>query len=127
MKKCYKCKTEKDEGDFHKSAKRYDGLSARCKPCTISYVGTKYTVPKLRKQIMERLGTSCAKCGFDDIRALQIDHINGGGKREILSFNGNTRNYYKSLVKKDLSDYQILCANCNWIKRYENNECANDR
>src|SRR5690242_5812608 len=27
---------------------------------------------------MEILGSSCKRCGFSDIRALQVDHINGG-------------------------------------------------
>lgn len=63
----------------------------------------------------------CATCGFDDFRALQIDHINGDGakqKRELRGINLYTwlrqQNYPKG--------YQVLCANCNWIKRHKNNE-----
>jgi len=30
----------------------------------------------------EFFGCFCAKCGFDDRRALQVDHIEGGGRKE---------------------------------------------
>lgn len=70
----------------------------------------------------------CARCGFKDLRALQIDHINGGGKREITRFR-DLQQYYSFLNKMELEElrkkYQILCANCNWIKTSENRECWN--
>jgi len=78
---------------------------------------------KLRSQIEIALGSKCKSCGFSDPRALQIDHINGGGHKERLTL-GST-----SLLRKCIrlmqnspdiffSNYQLLCANCNWIKRY---------
>jgi hypothetical protein len=74
----------------------------------------------MRQDALDKYGNCCAKCGFDDFRALQIDHVHGGGKREI----GKLGIY--AVLKKALEDttgsYQLLCANCNWIKRYENNE-----
>lgn len=77
-----------------------------------------------RGSVFELLGYKCVKCGFCDIRALQIDHINGDGKEERSS-NPGARKYYKEMLKnisEKKSKYQILCANCNWIKRFENNE-----
>ena len=77
---------------------------------------------RTRKAALELLGSVCVKCGFSDVRALQFDHINGGGNKEIKS---NTKNYtlqiIKSIVNKE-KKFQLLCANCNWIKRAENNE-----
>ncbi|MCK9370314.1 helix-turn-helix domain-containing protein [Candidatus Dojkabacteria bacterium] len=70
---------------------------------------------KYRKVLIEELGGKCNRCGFSDLRALQIDHINGGGSKEITK-------YYKKMIKEAPGKYQILCANCNWIKRVENNE-----
>ena len=35
-----------------------------------------------RKEMIKLLGNTCIKCGFSDIRALQVDHINGGGSNE---------------------------------------------
>lgn len=79
---------------------------------------------KMKLAIHALLGDTCIKCGFSDWRALQIDHINGGGHKEKV---GMTKNYYKTVLEKILSgseEYQLLCANCNWIKRYENKETA---
>jgi len=70
----------------------------------------------------ELLGNKCVRCGFSDIRALQIDHINGGGKRELSSEGFTRRNYHKIVresVLNKVNKYQLLCANCNWIRRHE--------
>jgi hypothetical protein len=82
---------------------------------------------RMRNAVMEILGNKCCKCGFSDSRALQIDHIKGGGNKERKEKRllGQGKVYYKevmeSLLKNELK-YQCLCANCNWIKRFENNE-----
>lgn len=63
----------------------------------------------------------CIKCGFLDIRALQLDHINGGGTKQRGTM-GGTR-YYQLLIKENYPNgFQILCANCNAIKRMKNKE-----
>lgn len=72
---------------------------------------------KLKKLIYEILGDKCVKCGFDDKRALQMDHINNDGYKERWAGTNDANRYLK--VLKDPSRFQILCANCNWIKRYE--------
>lgn len=74
-----------------------------------------------RNKILEKFGNKCTRCGFDDKRALQIDHINGGGQKEIKKIN-NSRKYYLYVLQDTTNKYQILCANCNWIKRRENKE-----
>lgn len=63
----------------------------------------------------------CFKCGFDDVRALQIDHVNGGGSADYRKFRNNRPKYYRSMLGH-LEDFQILCANCNTIKVIENRE-----
>lgn len=77
---------------------------------------------RMRDAVFAILGNLCKRCGFTDERALQIDHVHGGGCKEKRNM---TVNYYKMVLQKLLaksSDYQILCANCNWIKKRENNE-----
>ena len=74
---------------------------------------------KLKIQIFEILGNKCVRCGFSDSRALQIDHVNGHGNLEVKQFR-NRELYYKHILAKIESgskDYQLLCANCNWIKK----------
>ena len=79
---------------------------------------------KTRLNLINLLGGPvCVRCGFNDIRALQIDHKNGGGVRETRKI-GNfpmTLKYLKN-PKSAKEKLQILCANCNWIKRCVNNE-----
>jgi hypothetical protein len=80
---------------------------------------------KWKKNLYEILGNKCCRCGFSDERALQIDHINGGGCHIQMERNKRcTYSYYRMLaLNKDTpKHFQLLCANCNWIKRYENNE-----
>lgn len=74
-----------------------------------------------RMESLEILGAKCVRCGFTDVRALQIDHINGGGSVELK---GSCTHRQLLLIRKNPEKYQILCANCNWIKRSENHEHA---
>jgi hypothetical protein len=81
---------------------------------------------KLKLEAYEILGNKCSnpECavpgGMTDIRALQIDHINGGGTKEIRKI--QQIGIYKKIIARE-KGYQILCASCNWIKRHTNNEC----
>lgn len=78
-----------------------------------------------RDALLQLLGNKCVRCGFEDRRALQFDHINGGGAKERGGRNGGygakkLREWFKDPEIK--TKLQILCANCNWIKRSENQE-----
>jgi len=67
---------------------------------------------------------ACVKCGFDDIRALSIDHIkgNGGQHRKEKGVGGGVW-FYRWLEKhKYPKGYQTLCMNCQRIKQVENKE-----
>lgn len=83
---------------------------------------------KIRAQALAFLGDSCSstECkwenadgsvGCRDLRCLQIDHVNGGGRQEFLTLGGGDRLYQKVVSSKGIG-YQLLCANCNWIKRH---------
>ena len=70
---------------------------------------------------------SCVYCGFTDIRALSIDHIDGGGTRHkaILKVGSS---FYKWLIAHDYPEgYQTLCMNCQFIKRVANNELSKNK
>jgi hypothetical protein len=76
-----------------------------------------------RNEVFLLLGNKCRRCGFNDFRALQIDHINGNGIKDKKEKSGL---YIKAVLKEILAGskkYQLLCANCNWIKREERHEC----
>jgi len=65
--------------------------------------------------------TSQRSVGCVDVRALQIDHVHGSGRQD----HGRGNHHY-SKVKSELcvgcKNWQLLCANCHWIKRFEKEE-----
>ena len=55
---------------------------------------------------------NCGKTGVN-IRLLQLDHINGGGRTHAKKVGGGIHIYH-DLIKNNFPDgYRILCANCN--------------
>lgn len=79
-----------------------------------------------RLGVIKLLGGKCKHCGFERKDALQIDHVNGDGFKDRKSLKKKATLYDR--VRFDVSHgskkYQLLCANCNWIKRAENGEVA---
>lgn len=75
-----------------------------------------------RLYLINLLGGECIKCGFRDLRALHLDHINGGGNKERKRDSGRLHRYYYKNPDLAIRKLQVLCANCNWIKRYEDDE-----
>lgn len=92
----------------------------------------KLNVKKLRKngreirlKLLRHLGDQCTACGYNDNElALQIDHIDGSGGADKKRFKSTTTYYRYYLNHFDITKVrlQILCANCNIIKRFENRE-----
>ena len=81
----------------------------------------------LKQEVLTHYGNgkcACVKCGFDDLRALSIDHILGEGntlRKRIGSLGGIS--FYRMLRKEGYPQgYQTLCMNCQFIKRIENRE-----
>jgi hypothetical protein len=78
---------------------------------------------KCRLEVLALYGSKCCRCGFTDIRALQLDH-----KECFVTKN---RTYadsgialYRAILNgtKNKRDFQCLCANCNIIKKHEEKE-----
>ena len=63
----------------------------------------------------------CAKCGCDDTRVLEINHIDGGGGKEIQKMDSKNRKgvmaqgFYMSIIKNErkTDDLNVLCRPCN--------------
>ncbi len=65
----------------------------------------------------------CVRCGFSDLRALSLDHIKGGGNKERIRLRRRGVNFYRWLKQNGYPNiYQVLCMNCQFIKRHENGE-----
>lgn len=76
-----------------------------------------------RQKLINDFGGKCVKCGFSDWRALQFDHVNGNGS----TMNKKLGSYRNKYIRKHPKQYQLLCANCNWIKRFERHEYGNKK
>jgi hypothetical protein len=86
------------------------------------------TKEKLKAEVFEHYcpdGIKCAKCPFTDLRALTIDHINGDGYKHTFPSGKRMTGapLYRWIKKHNYpKDLQVLCMNCQWIKRHENQE-----
>ena len=82
-----------------------------------------------RRQIFfDILGSECKTCGFKDKRALQIDHLHNDGAVQRKKYGGSLNEYRHYLKHQDEIpiQFQILCANCNWIKRADLEQSKRD-
>jgi hypothetical protein len=133
-KTCKACLIEKDVEGFYTTGNAI--RRSICKPCQRAYnierhkkvtdvqrhrdrQSTNNYRTKLREKAIQVLGGKCARCPVDDFRCLQIDHVNGGGTKERSRI-GPLAIYRK--IIRGASGYQLLCANCNWIKRFDEKE-----
>lgn len=139
MKKvCTVCHEEKELELFTKSKQAKSGRAARCKACSNQYrraynaidptkVRHYYTKgnSKVKCTVLTHYGKgvcACVRCGFSDIRALSIDHIDGvNSKTPRSSKSGVT--FYRRLRREGFPEgLQTLCMNCQFIKRAEGKE-----
>lgn len=71
-----------------------------------------------RAEVVKKLGGMCKCCGITQLEFLAIDHIHGGGSKEMRERGyGNTEHAVR-MDNYDLSKYQILCHNCNMSKGF---------
>jgi len=77
----------------------------------------------LKEEVLSVYGTNCVVCGFSEVDALQIDHINNDGFSERSKLGGQKfsgTKFYEYLKKNGWPEgYQTLCANHNAIKYAE--------
>lgn len=79
---------------------------------------------RLKARVFLLYGNCCNKCGFRDSRALQLDHkIRPAGSTDT-SAHLHAMPLIRAILsgKENWLNYQLLCANCNWIKRSTNSE-----
>lgn len=120
MKKmCTLCKQTKLLIEFPLAYSQKNGHHSFCKEC-FNRTNRKRRYKKKHLLVME-FGGKCIKCNFSDERALCFDHVNGGGKRERLTIVPWSDPFYVH-VRKNKHLFQLLCGNCNMIKRVEMNE-----
>lgn len=73
---------------------------------------------KIRQEMLDAYGRSCACCGESTEEFLSLEHLNGDGKDHAERLGG--RSYiYRDLKKRGWpkDDYALYCMNCNWGSR----------
>jgi len=66
---------------------------------------------------------ACVLCGYSNLDALQLDHVNDDGYLERAARDGRHRlkagvHFYALLLRRRLPPgFQTLCANCNALKQ----------
>jgi Zn ribbon nucleic-acid-binding protein len=115
---CTKCGVEKPTSEFYRQHRRtYKKRNGYYHECIVCRAMTeKLRLQILREKVFEKLGHACIKCGFANKLALQIDHVNGKGREERQAIKSQVK-FLKKVLSDETGLYQILCANCNWIKR----------
>lgn len=73
---------------------------------------------RLKRRFFEMYGDTCAGCGFDNPKALTLDHVNHNGNKERREM-GERGPYRRATEKHRPEEYQVLCMNCQFIKRVD--------
>ncbi len=70
---------------------------------------------KIKLSIIEGYGGYCKCCGEKEYFFMTIDHINGGGRKELKEFRLQGKSFYSFLIKQKFpkDKYRLLCYNCN--------------
>ena len=109
MKTCSKCGITKELSEFYSAGNGY--VRGDCKVCQKEVVRQRQG--KVRESYIEWKKTlSCARCGFDDYRALQFHH-NGDKEGNIATMMSGGASL--DTIKKEASKCEVLCANCHQI------------
>jgi hypothetical protein len=76
---------------------------------------------EMKDTVISAYGGCCKRCGYSDKRALCVDHVNGGGRKERMA-TSPAGLLLRIIRTKFPPQYQVLCFNCNVIKMYESKE-----
>jgi len=139
---CARCYVAQDRAAFQANKRMRSGVTSWCKACTRERAeelrqqdperANRYRLQyhqRLRMRVLEKFGSRCNNplCavpgGCTDVRCLHVDHVRNDGyleKRYGGPAGGRSR---VSILQRALKDttgrFQLLCANCNWIKEVE--------
>lgn len=119
LKRCPRCDIVQSASEFHKTKGRADGLSGHCIKCHRKAGEESHR--RARAELLAHFGGECLECGYANSRALQVDHVDGGGAIDRIAIGCHPRQILRA-AQREPSRYQLLCANCNAIKRITHGE-----
>jgi hypothetical protein len=134
MKKCSKCKHEKELTEFSKDNRSSTGYRTNCKECQRAYAKTAYknnpTIriisnmrnDKIRKRnrvfvFKYLINSKCVDCGDTRWQVLDFDHVRGTKHNNISNMVHNGSSIKK--LQEEIEKCEVRCANCHRIKTSE--------
>ena len=75
---------------------------------------------RLREKVFEVLGGArCSNCRCDVFDILEVNHLNGGGRRELKT--KQSRQLYREIISGQVeqANYNVLCRVCNALHYVE--------
>jgi hypothetical protein len=128
---CLDCKKKHDHKQLQRrNARVKAGLCLACGSVTKGMIHCRECLDKIRvrvgtlkAEVVSAYGGKCNCCGEDEFLFLQIDHVNGGGKKDRDAGLFSTTWYRWLKANNYPKEYQLLCANCNWGKHLNGGVC----
>jgi len=117
----------REYNEKHKEEKKqYDREYAQKNTTRIKEYHKEYYA-KIKLEVLARIDPAmkCAMCGCDDTRFLEVNHIKGGGNKELQRFKKTDHNLSQNFTmlihkrKRGTEDLNLLCRVCNSIDHLE--------
>jgi len=132
MKKCSKCKDEKEATEFYRNKKHKDGLQNFCKTCTKEHSQQQYQSDKSSRRLktkQRRIETLkwirelkkelvCEQCGEDHPAALDFHHKDQSKKDFSISY-ACKMGYSRERILEEIKKCNVWCSNCHRIHHWE--------
>lgn len=73
-----------------------------------------------RKEVIVGYGGKCVCCGEAEWKFLTLDHPNSDGQKDRAKYRMQLDQLYGYVIANNFpKEYQLLCMNCNWVRRYD--------
>lgn len=124
MKTCCRCRTTKSKDEFHKNAKKADGLQTYCKACKRGISKTWYSkVADAHKEVVIRRVVAirrfvydylklhpCVDCGESDPVVLEFDHVRGQKTANVSALIASGCS--EGRISEEIAKCEVRCCNC---------------
>lgn len=127
LKLCIECHIYQLEENFNQNSNKWDGLSNYCKPCHSkretwspkrkirmkNYRNRKDEILNIRKDL------GCSKCGEQDKRILEFNHLDPSIKQYEIASLKWSRWVSEDKFIEEIEKCEVLCRNCHRTVTYE--------
>lgn len=126
MKRCCKCKEEKQLEEFSINSMRKDGHQSVCKKCRSIFDKKRHQNPIEKTRVRDKnnemrarniqfinnylLEHPCIDCGEKDTVVLQFDHVRGSKKGNVSEM--SQRGFGLTTIIEEIAKCEVRCANC---------------